>query len=77
MLYALLGLNKPPVLRVVMIPSDLINSYAWDTAIVFIQKYSGDSDYSRQNSLNTTLVNTGTIGNERCHINDIASLSNQ
>lgn len=28
--------------------SDLINSYAWDTAIVFIQEFSGDSDYSMQ-----------------------------
>ena len=27
--------------------SDLVNSYAWDTAILFIQKYA-DSDYSRQ-----------------------------
>ena len=32
--------------------SDLVNSYAWDTAIVFIQKYSGDTDYSRQTTLN-------------------------
>ena len=30
--------------------SDLTNSYAWDTAIVFIQKFE-DSDYSNQTSL--------------------------
>ena len=28
--------------------SDLVNSYAWDTAIVFIQTFSGDTDYSKQ-----------------------------
>ena len=41
--------------------SDLVNSYAWDTAILFIQKYSGDTDYSRQDGLSTTsqLANTG------------------
>lgn len=33
--------------------SDLINSYAWDTAIVFIQTFSGDKDYSRQSGANT------------------------
>ena len=40
--------------------SDLVNSYAWDTAIVFIQKFE-DSDYSKQNSLNTgSLAKQGT-----------------
>ena len=33
--------------------SDLINSYAWDTAIVFIQKFSGDANYSKQIGKNT------------------------
>ena len=33
--------------------SDLINSYAWDTAIVFIQAFSGDTDYSWQSGRNT------------------------
>ena len=33
--------------------SDLINSYAWDTAIVFIQEFSGDTNYSRQYGRNT------------------------
>ena len=53
--------------------SDLMNSYAWDTAIIFIQKYSGDSDYSKQTSLNATLANTGENGDEKCHIHDMAS----
>ena len=53
--------------------SDLINSYAWDTAIVYIQNFSGDTDYSRQNSLNKDLANTGTNSDEKCKINDMAS----
>ena len=57
--------------------SDLVNSYAWDTAIVYIQKFSNDADYSRQNSLNTgSLGNTGRTDNtkdEVCKINDMAS----
>ena len=55
------------------VTSDLMNSYAWDTAIVFIQKYSGDDKYATQNSLNTILANTGENGDEKCHIHDMAS----
>ena len=33
--------------------SDLINSYAWDTTIVFIQEFSGDTNYSQQKGRNT------------------------
>ena len=53
--------------------SDLINSYAWDTAIVYIQNFSGDTDYSRQTSLNTSLANTGENNDEKCKINDMSS----
>ena len=57
--------------------SDLMNSYAWDTAILFIQKYSGDEDYSRQGRLQSTLANTGkatdgTNYDVRCNIYDMA-----
>jgi len=55
------------------VKSDLINSYAWDTAIVYIQNFSGDTDYSKQNSLNNSLGNTGTNRDEKCKINDMAS----
>ena len=34
--------------------SDLINSYAWDTAIMFIQMFSGDTNYSNQVGRNTS-----------------------
>ena len=30
--------------------SDLLNSYSWDTAILFIQKCSTDLDYSKETS---------------------------
>ena len=57
--------------------SDLINSYAWDTAIVFIQEFSGDIDYSRQTRIQTTLAKCGeatdgTNNDVRCNIYDMA-----
>ncbi len=57
--------------------SDLINSYAWDTAIVFIQEFSGDINYSRDSKLQDTLAKCGeaTDGKNndvRCNIFDMA-----
>ena len=65
--------------------SDLINSYAWDTAIVFIHKCSGDKNYSRQSGINTqgslqklgesilAKVDSGDeIKDVRCNIYDMA-----
>ena len=56
------------------VKSDLINSYAWDTAIVFIQE-SGNSNYSNQagQTINSVIANTGTKQDEVCKINDMAS----
>ena len=55
--------------------TDLVNSYAWDTAIVYIQNFSGDVDYSYQEvtGINSSLANTGVNGDEVCKINDMAS----
>ena len=53
--------------------SDLINSYAWDTATVFIQNCGTNSKYSIQNSLNTSLSQTGTAEDIQCNIYDMAS----
>ena len=60
--------------------SDLINSYAWDTAIVFIQNCGTNTKYSRQNRLNTSLAQTGTNSltdtskiDVQCNIYDMAS----
>ncbi len=60
--------------------SDLINSYAWDTAIVFIQEFSGDIDYSMQQNLQSTITKTGKAGNGkdvRCNIFDMAGNSQE
>ena len=46
--------------------SDLMNSYAWDTAIVFLQKFDNRANkaslkpYSRQTGLNGSLASQGT-----------------
>ena len=53
--------------------SDLINSYAWDTATVFIQNCGTNAKYSRQNSLNKALAQTGTTTDMQCNIYDMAS----
>ncbi|MFR0922351.1 MAG: hypothetical protein ACLSG7_04480 [Clostridia bacterium] len=53
--------------------SDLTNSYAWDTAIVFIQNCGTNAKYSRQNSLNTSLSQKGTATDIQCNIYDMAS----
>ena len=60
--------------------SDLMNSYAWDTATVFIQNCGTNSKYSRKNSLNTSLLQTGTNSltdtskiDVQCNIYDMAS----
>ena len=60
--------------------SDLINSYAWDTATVFIQNCGTNSKYSIQNSLNKALAQTGTNSltdaskiDVQCNIYDMAS----
>ncbi|MCI9246647.1 MAG: hypothetical protein HFJ30_05955 [Clostridia bacterium] len=55
------------------VESDLINSYSWDTAIVFIQKYSGNANYANKVSINTSKVNTGRAEDKVCNIHDMAS----
>ncbi len=64
--------------------SDLVNSYAWDTAITFLQAFDNRAEeaktkpYSRQNSLNTgNLAEKGTNNLETkdviCNVYDMAS----
>ncbi len=54
------------------VESDLINSYAWDTAIVYIQAM-GNTNYANQTDGNGTLKNTGTTGDQKCKIFDMAA----
>ena len=55
--------------------SDLMNSYAWDTAILFLQICGTNNKYSRQNSLNTgsSPSITGTANDVQCNVYDMAS----
>ena len=53
------------------VTSDLTNSFAWDTALVFIQNCSSNPRYSRKSSTKT-LGNTGKNNDEVCHIHDMA-----
>ena len=55
-------------------PSDLVNSYAWDTAIIFIQTYSTETDASSYASKNksTSKANTGTNNDKYCNIWDMS-----
>ena len=52
--------------------SDLMNSYAWDTAITFIQKCTDKTKYAYKNNLNTSLSQTGTTNDNPCNIFDMA-----
>ena len=44
------------------VTSDLVNSYAWDTAIVFIQECGTDNNYANQTGLSTTPDNPSNLG---------------
>jgi len=58
----------------VNVDSDLVNSYAWDTAIVFIQKMDETkTNYANKTDGNGTLKNTGTTGDKACNVFDMAS----
>ena len=54
------------------VESDLVNSYAWDTAIVFIQEM-GHNNYANKTSINKSRSNTGATGDEVCNIFDLSS----
>ena len=58
--------------------SDLMNSYAWDTAILFLQNCGTNNKYSRQKSVNTgSVAQTGTnnqsVKDGQCNVYDMAS----
>ena len=54
--------------------SDLVNSYAWDTAIIFIQTYGTGEDASSYASKNksTSFANTGINNDKYCNIWDMS-----
>ena len=57
------------------VESDLVNSYAWDTAIVFIQKMKNINyaNANRNTTGNSQLMNTGTTDDIVCNIYDMAA----
>ena len=57
--------------------SDLMNSYAWDTAITFIQNCTDKTNYANQNRLNKSFSQTGTTNDNPCNIFDMASNINE
>ena len=57
------------------VESDLVNSYVWDTAIVFIQEME-NNNYANANRVttgNSSLMNTGETGDKVCNIFDMAA----
>ena len=54
--------------------SDLVNSYAWDTAIIFIQTYSTETDASNYAYKNksASFANTGINNDKYCNIWDMS-----
>lgn len=56
------------------VESDLVNSYAWDTAILFIQEIDeANSNYSNKTDENGILKNTGTTNDKACNIYDMGA----
>ena len=57
--------------------SDLMNSYAWDTATVFLQSCGTNNKYSRQTRVSSSLATTGTNNQTtkdvQCNVFDMAS----
>ena len=62
--------------------SDLVNSYAWDTATLFLQTFGNNPKYSIQTSLNTNSDGLATQGTNKldtskqdkiCNVYDMAS----
>ena len=61
--------------------SDLMNSYAWDTATLFLQTCGDNPTYSRKTSVNSKFAPTGTNDTTKytgtqdiqCNIYDMAS----
>ena len=67
--------NKDIQGNTVGVESDLVNSYAWDTAIVYIQEME-DTNYANATIdliENTILMNTGETGDVVCNVYDMAA----
>ena len=50
-----------------------MNSYAWDTTIIFIEKFGTNKDYAHARGSLQKSVKTGNTGDVQCNIYEIAS----
>ncbi len=53
--------------------TDIMNSYAWDTTIIFIEKFGTNKDYAHARGSLQKSVKTGNTGDVQCNIYEIAS----
>lgn len=53
--------------------SDLINSYVWDTAMIFFQEFGGNKEYAIKTSVNSSFLENGTTEDKICNVYDMAS----
>lgn len=53
--------------------SDLTNSFSWDTALLFLERFGSNSNYANQKSLNSEPEYKGTTVDVECNIYDMAS----
>ena len=60
-----LCINLKPSNGYTDVTSDLVNSYAWDTALLFIQECGTDSNYANQVGISTTPDNPSNLGEAR------------
>lgn len=58
------------------VESDLVNSYVWNTTILYIQEM-GNTNYANQISTNNTLKDTGKTEDQKCKIYDMAGNANE
>ena len=53
--------------------SDLMNSYAWDTAVIYLERCGSNNDYAHEDrGTKTSLLSTGQSEDVQCKINDMA-----
>ena len=55
------------------VTSELMNSYAWDTATLFLQTFGENNKYSRQSRTETSFLTNGTDTDKQCNVYDMAS----
>ena len=55
------------------INSDLINSYSWDTAVVYIYNFGTNNNYAIKTDKSGHIKKTGNSNDMQCKINDMGA----